>query len=224
MYAIVDIAGQQIKVEKGQKVLVNRLQGETGSKVDFDKVLLIADDKKTALGDPVINGAQVTATIIEHLKGDKVFVFKKKRRKGYKKLNGHRQYLSLLEIEEIIEKGAKPKKEPKKAEKKEEVKEKEDKTKVAKPKAEAKKEKAPAKKVKDEAPKTEEVKKTKASATKAKTGEKKETKTAEPKAGADKKKTTKKAAPKAKEEGEKPKAKRSPAKKKTDEPEEKTGE
>ena len=118
MYAIVDIAGQQIKVEKGQKVLVNRLQGEKGSKVDFNNVMLIADDKKTAVGDPIISGAQVKATILDHIKGDKVFVFKKKRRKGYKKLNGHRQYLSMLEIVEIIEKGAKPKKETAKAVKK----------------------------------------------------------------------------------------------------------
>jgi large subunit ribosomal protein L21 len=119
MYAIVDIAGQQVKVEKGQKILVHRLQGDKGSKVDFDKVMLITDSAKTAVGNPVIEGAQVQATILDHLKGDKVFVFKKKNRKGFKRFNGHRQYLSLIEIEEILEKGAKPKKEEAKKAKKE---------------------------------------------------------------------------------------------------------
>jgi large subunit ribosomal protein L21 len=121
MYAIVDIAGQQVKVEKGQKILVHRLEGEKGSKVGFDKVMLIADESNTFVGNPVIVGAEVQATILDHVKGDKVFVFKKKRRKGYKKFNGHRQYLSLLEIEEIVEKGAKPDKETKKRAKKEGV-------------------------------------------------------------------------------------------------------
>ena len=115
MYAVVDIAGQQVKVEKGQKILVHRLEGEKGSKVGFDKVLLITDEGKTTVGSPVLEGAQVQATILDHLKGDKVFVFKKKNRKGYKRFNGHRQFLSLLEIGEIMEKGAsKPKKETKK--------------------------------------------------------------------------------------------------------------
>jgi len=112
MYAVVDIAGQQVKVEKGQKILVHRLEGEKGSKVGFDKVLLITDEGKTTVGSPVLEGAQVNATILDHVKGDKVFVFKKKNRKGFKRFNGHRQFLSLLEIEEILEKGAaKPKKE-----------------------------------------------------------------------------------------------------------------
>jgi large subunit ribosomal protein L21 len=112
MYAIVDIAGQQVKVEKGQKILVHRLEGEKGSNVGFDKVLLITDEGKTIVGSPVLEGAHVQATILDHVKGDKVFVFKKKNRKGYKRFNGHRQYLSLLEIGEILEKGgAKPKKE-----------------------------------------------------------------------------------------------------------------
>ena len=142
MYAIVDIAGQQVKVEKGQKILVHRLDGEKGAKVDFDKVLLINNNDKTAIGSPVLEGAQVQATILDHLKGDKVFVFKKKRRKGYKKLNGHRQYLSLLEIGEILETGAQVKKETKKAPKKEEAKAKVEEPVKAAPAAEAKPEKA----------------------------------------------------------------------------------
>ena len=112
MYAIVDIAGQQFKVEKDKKVFVHRLEAKEGSKVEFDKVLLIDNDKSVVVGTPVINGALVKAAIIDHLKGDKVIVFKKKRRKGYKVKNGHRQYLTQVVIEEIIEKGA-PKAAPK---------------------------------------------------------------------------------------------------------------
>lgn len=123
MYAIVDIAGQQFKIEKGQEVYVHRLEGKEGSKVDFDQVLLMDNDGKVNVGTPFIDGARVTATIIEHLKGNKVLVFKKKRRKGYQKLNGHRQYLSLIKIESILEKGAKSTKVKAKAEVKEEVKE-----------------------------------------------------------------------------------------------------
>ena len=110
MYAIVDIAGQQFKVEKGQEVFVHRLEGEKGAKLDFNKVMLIDHDGKTVVGTPVIEGASVQGTIIDHLRGDKVFVFKKKRRKGFKKFNGHRQFLSLVKIEDILEKAAsKPK-------------------------------------------------------------------------------------------------------------------
>ncbi len=109
MYAIVDIAGQQFKVEKGQELFVHRLEGEKGDKLGFDKVMLIDHDGKTTVGTPVIEGARVEGTIVDHLRGDKVFVFKKKRRKGYKKFNGHRQYLSLVKIEEIVEKGPKAK-------------------------------------------------------------------------------------------------------------------
>ena len=125
MYAIVEIAGQQFKVAKDQKVYVHRLQNEEGSKVTFDNVLLL-DDGKITLGAPAIEGAAVTAKILKHLKGDKVIVFKKKRRKGYKVKNGHRQYLSEIQIESIVASGAKkatkkaePKKEaaPKKQEK-----------------------------------------------------------------------------------------------------------
>lgn len=119
MYAIVDIAGQQVKVEKGQKILVHRLEGEKGSKVGFDKVMLINNESNTAVGSPIIEGAQVQATILDHIKGEKVFVFKKKNRKGFKRFNGHRQFLSLLEIGDILESGAKVKKETKKKVKKE---------------------------------------------------------------------------------------------------------
>ena len=101
MYAIVDIAGQQFKVEKGQEIFVHRLEGEEGSSVEFEKVLLMDDEGKVNIGTPVINGAKVNATIVNHLKGDKVVVFKKKRRKGYQKSNGHRQYLSKIKIEDI---------------------------------------------------------------------------------------------------------------------------
>ena len=100
MYAIVEIAGQQFKVAKDQKVFVHRLEEKEGSKVSFDKVLLL-DDGKVTIGAPVINNAVVTAKVLSHLKGDKVIVFKKKRRKGFKKKNGHRQYLSQIQIEGI---------------------------------------------------------------------------------------------------------------------------
>ena len=100
MYAIVEIAGQQFKVKKDQKVFVNRLQQEEGSNISFDHVLLL-DDGKVTIGAPVIEGAEVTAKILKHLKGDKVIVFKKKRRKGYKKKNGHRQNFTKVLIENI---------------------------------------------------------------------------------------------------------------------------
>jgi large subunit ribosomal protein L21 len=111
MYAIVDIAGQQFKVEKDQKLFVHRLEVEEGKKVNFDKVLLIDTGKKVSVGNPVVKGASVDAKVISHLKGDKVLVFKKKRRKGYKKLNGHRQFLTEIQIEGISEKAAPAKKE-----------------------------------------------------------------------------------------------------------------
>jgi large subunit ribosomal protein L21 len=118
MYAIVEIAGQQFKVEKDQQIFVHRLDTEEGSKVDFDKVLLLDNAGKVNVGAPVIKGAKVTAKVLEHLKGDKVIVFKKKRRKGYKVKNGHRQYLTKLEILKIDAKApaakkAAPKKEAK---------------------------------------------------------------------------------------------------------------
>jgi large subunit ribosomal protein L21 len=111
MYAIVDIAGQQFKVEKDQKLFVHRLEVEEGKKVSFDKVLLLDTGIKVTVGDPVVKGASVDAKVISHMKGDKVLVFKKKRRKGYKKLNGHRQYLTQIQIEGISEKAAAAKKE-----------------------------------------------------------------------------------------------------------------
>lgn len=100
MYAIVEIAGQQFKVEKGQEILVHRLEGNEGDKITFDNVLLTADGDKISVGTPNLK-ASVTAEIIEHLKGDKVLVFKKKRRKGYAKKNGHRQYLTKIAINKI---------------------------------------------------------------------------------------------------------------------------
>ncbi|WP_411766301.1 50S ribosomal protein L21 [Winogradskyella sp. A3E31] len=108
MYAIVEIAGHQFKVEKDQKVFVNRLATEEGKKVDFDNVLLIGDGDNVTVGAPAIDGAQVSAKVLKHLKGDKVIVFKKKRRKGYRVKNGHRQALSEIIIEGITASGAKP--------------------------------------------------------------------------------------------------------------------
>ena len=101
MYAIVEIAGQQFKVQKDQKVFVHRLAAEAGSKIEFDRVMLIDNDGKITLGAPSIDGAKVTATVIDHIKGDKVIVFKKKRRKGYKKKNGHRQQFTSIQITNI---------------------------------------------------------------------------------------------------------------------------
>ncbi len=130
MYAIVDIAGQQFKVEKDQKLYVHRLDAEEGSNVTFDKVLLTDDEGKVQVGAPTVAGTVVSAKVVGHLKGDKVFVFKKKRRKGYKKFNGHRQYLTELLIEGIGAGKATKKAAPKK----------ETAPKEAAPKAEAKKE------------------------------------------------------------------------------------
>ncbi|MDE5418333.1 50S ribosomal protein L21 [Ancylomarina sp. DW003] len=102
MYAIVEIAGQQFKVEKDQKIFVHRLQTEEGGQVEFAKVLLLDKDGEVVVGAPAIEGAKVSAKVISHLRADKVKVFKKKRRKGYRKLNGHRQNLSQIQIEEIV--------------------------------------------------------------------------------------------------------------------------
>jgi large subunit ribosomal protein L21 len=101
MYAIVDIAGQQFKVEKEQEIFVHRLEGEEGANVTFDKVLLIDNAGKVKVGTPTVEGASINAKILSHMKGDKVIVFKKKRRKGYQKSNGHRQYMSKIQIEDI---------------------------------------------------------------------------------------------------------------------------
>lgn len=101
MYAIVDIAGQQFKVEKGKKLFVNRLEGGKGDSLSFPKVLLTDTDGNVKVGTPYVDGVTVKATIVDHLKADKVLVFKKKRRKGYQKLNGHRQCLTQILIDEI---------------------------------------------------------------------------------------------------------------------------
>lgn len=101
MYAIVDIQGQQFKLEKDAKVYVHRLEGEEGAKVDFDKVLLVDDNGAITIGAPTVSGMFVSATILSHLKDKKVQVFKKKRRKGYQKQNGHRQYLTQVQITAI---------------------------------------------------------------------------------------------------------------------------
>ena len=102
MYAIVEIAGQLFKVEKDRKLYVHRLEGEEGSSLSFDKILLVDNDGQVKVGTPVVEGAQVKAKILRHLKDDKVIVFKKKRRKGYKVKNGHRQYLTQIALEEIV--------------------------------------------------------------------------------------------------------------------------
>lgn len=102
MYAIVEIAGQQFKVEKGRKLYVHRLADAEGAGVSFDKVLLIDNDGKVAVGAPTVKDAKVEATVLKHLKDDKVIVFKKKRRKGYQTLNGHRQYLTKVLISDIV--------------------------------------------------------------------------------------------------------------------------
>ena len=153
MYAIVDIAGQQFKVEKDQQLFVHRLQEKEGSKVTFDKVLLIDNNGKVNVGAPAIKGAAVTAKVLEHVKGDKVIVFKKKRRKGYKVKNGHRQSLTKILIEKIDEKGGTAAKSASaaKAEAKPAA------EKKAAPKAETAEKKAPAKKApaKKAAPKAE---------------------------------------------------------------------
>ena len=138
MYAIVEIAGQQFKVAKDQKVFVHRLAQDEGSKVSFDQVFLLDDGKAVTLGAPAITGASVEAKVVKHLKGDKVIVFKKKRRKGYRVKNGHRQALTEILIEGISAKGG---------------------AKKASPKAKAEKAKAPAAKKaapKKEAPKAQE--------------------------------------------------------------------
>ena len=120
MYAIVEMAGQQFKVAKDQKVFVHRLAVEEGEKVTFDNVLLLDDNGQVTIGAPAINGAAVEAKVLKHLKGDKVIVFKKKRRKGYRVKNGHRQSLTEIVIESIVSSGAK-KAAPKKEEAKKEV-------------------------------------------------------------------------------------------------------
>ena len=142
MYAIVEIAGQQFKVVQDQKLFVHRLTDEEGSKVSFDKVFLLDDGKKVSIGAPAITGASVEAKVVSHFKGDKVIVFKKKRRKGYRVKNGHRQALTELVIEKIQASGTKSKKTTEPAKSKKETKvapaEKKVATKKAIPKADKK--------------------------------------------------------------------------------------
>lgn len=128
MYAVVNIAGQQFKVQKDQHLFVHRLSGKEGDKVTFGEVLLVDNDGKISVGAPAVEGASITAKVVEHLKGDKVIVFKKKRRKGYQTRNGHRQQFTKIAIEGISLNGGAEKKA--KAEPKAEAK--------AEPKAEAK--------------------------------------------------------------------------------------
>ncbi|MCM4160507.1 50S ribosomal protein L21 [Antarcticibacterium flavum] len=122
MYAIVEIAGQQFKVAKDQKVFVNRLTGEEGDSISFDNVLLTGDGDDITLGAPAIDGASVDAKITRHVKGDKVIVFKKKRRKGYRVKNGHRQSLTEISITGISLPGSKKSSSKKEETKKEETK------------------------------------------------------------------------------------------------------
>ena len=101
MYAIVEIAGHQYKVQKDQQIFVNRLQNEEGTQVEFDRVLLTDDNGSITVGAPAVEGVKVTARVVNHLKGDKVIIFKKKRRKGYQKKNGFRAYVTEIVIEKI---------------------------------------------------------------------------------------------------------------------------
>ncbi len=101
MFAIVEIAGQQFKVEKDQYLYVHRLQQEVGASIELDKVLLVNNNGSISVGLPAVSGATIQAKVLDHLKGDKVIVFKKKRRKGYRKLNGHRQMFTKIQIEAI---------------------------------------------------------------------------------------------------------------------------
>jgi large subunit ribosomal protein L21 len=101
MYAIVDIAGKQFKVAKDQYIYAPKLEGEAGAAVNFDKVLLVENGGKVEVGAPTVKGAKVSGKILEHVKGDKVIIFKKKRRKGYAVKNGHRQQYTKVQIESI---------------------------------------------------------------------------------------------------------------------------
>lgn len=184
MYAVVEIAGQQFKVAKDQRLYVHRLNASKGDNVDFDNVLLVDNDGKVNVGAPAISGARVTAKVLGHLKGDKVIVFKKKRRKGYQKSNGHRQYLTQIEIQQILESGAKAKSSEEKPKAKAAAKSEEKAEAKPEPKAEKKSE-----------PKAEAKPAAKTAEDKPKAAPKKEA----PKAEAEKKAPAKKAAPKKEE-------------------------
>jgi large subunit ribosomal protein L21 len=145
MYAIVEIAGQQFKVEQGKKIFVHRLEAEEGNNIEFDQVLLIEDEGKITIGEPTIKDAIIEGKVVDHVRGDKVIVFKKKRKKGYRVKNGHRQNFTQVEIISINGKSSPKKVTPKKEEVKveeEPVKEK----KAAAKKTAVKKEEAPVKK------------------------------------------------------------------------------
>jgi large subunit ribosomal protein L21 len=101
MYAIVEIAGQQFKVAQNDEIFVHRLEGDPGTKIDFDQVLLVDNDGKITVGKPLVEGTSITGKILDHVRGDKVVIFKKKRRKGYEKESGHRQDFSKVLIESI---------------------------------------------------------------------------------------------------------------------------
>ena len=107
MNAVVEISGKQFKVAKDSKLYVHRLDAKEGSKVSFENVLLLDNGSKVVVGTPTVNGASVEAKVVKHLKDDKVIVFKKKRRKGYRVKNGHRQALTEIVIEKVSEKTAK---------------------------------------------------------------------------------------------------------------------
>jgi large subunit ribosomal protein L21 len=106
MYAIVEIAGQQFKVEQNDEIFVHRLEGEPGKKIEFDQVLLLDNDGKISIGKPLLEGTSITGQIVDHVRGDKVVVFKKKRRKGYEKESGHRQDFTRVMIENINHAGS----------------------------------------------------------------------------------------------------------------------
>ncbi len=101
MYAIVEIAGQQFKVEKDKKVFVHRLAAEEGAQVEFDNILLVDNDGNVKIGTPKLEGAKVTAKVLAHVRADKVIIFKKKRRKTFERKNGHRQCMTQIQIESI---------------------------------------------------------------------------------------------------------------------------
>jgi large subunit ribosomal protein L21 len=106
MYAIVEIAGQQFKVEQNDEIFVHRLEGDPGTKIEFEQVLLLDDNGKISVGKPLVEGTSISCQIVDHVRGDKVVIFKKKRRKGYEKESGHRQDFSKILIENITVKGA----------------------------------------------------------------------------------------------------------------------
>ena len=170
MYAIIEIAGQQFKVQKDDEIFVHRLDGEPGKKLEFQEVLLIDDNGKIRVGKPFVEDSKITAKILEHARGDKVIVFHKKRRKGYQKTTGHRQDFTKIQIDSIaitaapkaqkVKKEAPKKATPKKATPKKAAPKKAAPKKVAPKKAVLKKETVKKEAVKKAAPKKSSVKKT----------------------------------------------------------------